>query len=124
MVLKEADKFHFSTTVFLSPYSEERCEEKEGVLMREDVFGILNCTSVHVELTDTSLISVQAKLQGHETIEHRLDFSRWFSFYQREDGLIRSVIHFAVVGHLCYNKPFCHQHYHYIQYLFQFCFLQ
>ena len=95
MVLKEADKFYFSTTIFLSPYSERRCEEKEDMLMRKDLFGVLNCTSVHVRLTETNLISVQAKLQGHEANEHRLNFSQWFSFYQRQDGLVRSVIHFA-----------------------------
>ena len=61
--------------------------------MREDLFGALNCTSVLVRISNTSLVSLQAKLQGYETIEHRLNFSQWFSFYQRQDGLIRLVIH-------------------------------
>ena len=87
--MKEVDKFYFSTTVFLSGYRESQCEEKEGVVMREGIFGVLNCTSVQVRLLDTRLISVQAKQHGHEAIEHRMNFSQWFSFYQRQDGLIR-----------------------------------
>ena len=87
--MKEVDKFYFSATAFLSGYRESQCEEKEGVAMREGIFGELNCTSVHVRLADTRLVSVQAKQQGHEAIEHTLNFSQWFSFYQRQDGLIR-----------------------------------
>ena len=34
--------------------------------MREDVFVVLNCTSVKVILINPSLVSVQAKEQGHE----------------------------------------------------------
>ena len=87
--MKEVDKFYFSTTVFLSAYRESQCEEKDGVAMREGIFGVLNCTSVQVRLDNARLVSVEAKQQGHEAIEHRLNISQWFSFYQRQDGLIR-----------------------------------
>ena len=91
------DKFHFKARAFLSGYRVGQCEEKEGILMREDIFGALNCTSVQVNLVNPSLVSVQAKEQGHESIrKHNLNFSKWFSFYQRQDGFIRSVVIYII----------------------------
>ena len=100
ITLNELDKFNFDAKVYLFPYEMSLCEEREGVLMREDLFGALNCTAVKVILNDTKLVSVEAKQQGHETIEHQLNFSQWFSFYQRQDGLIRSVIYLQLYLHL------------------------
>ena len=60
--------------------------------VREDLIGVTNCTAVQIVLTDTTLISVQAKKQGQEIFEHQLNFSNWFSFYQRQDGVIGSVL--------------------------------
>ena len=68
-----------------------QCEEKEGVLMRQDLFGDLKCTAVQLLLTDIQFISIKAREHGHDVFEHNLNFSQWFSFYQRQDGLIRSV---------------------------------
>ena len=59
--------------------------------MRQELFGDLKCTAVQLLLTDIVFLSVKAKEQGHDVFEHKLNFSQWFSFYQRQDGLIRSV---------------------------------
>ena len=57
--------------------------------MREELFGALNCTAVRLELTDAKFVSIQTQKQGHEVIEHNYNLSQWFSFYQRQDGVIR-----------------------------------
>ena len=75
----------------VSAYELSQCEEIEDVPESENIFGILNCTAVRIVLSDTTLISVQAKEQGRETIQHHLNFSNWFSFYQRQDGVVRFV---------------------------------
>ncbi|KAI6660257.1 hypothetical protein LOD99_10427 [Oopsacas minuta] len=91
IVLKEVDTFHFSATVFLSGYAVSQCVEDEGLSIREELLGALNCTSVHVRLTNSSLFSIQAREHGEEIIDHAMNLSQWFSFYQRQDGLISKV---------------------------------
>ena len=44
-----------------------------------------------MELTDATFVSVQAQKNGHEVIEHNYNQSQWFSFYQRQNGVIRLV---------------------------------